>query len=171
MIAEAEDMAHPPVGAQARLTIESCRKQFVGMQAALHDGIDIARARHAAGGVGGGMAVVDLDDWDATEVFVRLRRRRGDPGRRTDQHREDQLRPERLHGAAQGGRVAGMDNGGPHRLALGGKREQSIELRARRAVAPRLIRIRHRLVHSGAPAGCAARSRRDRDLEHAVALV
>ena len=116
-----EGVAHAPLGAQPGLGGHDLAEQLVGVQAALHEHLDLARPRERRGRRGRGVAVLRGHDADAGEVGAVRLCHRADAGGRTDQHGHDQPAAGRLERAEQRVAVAGMRHragDGLERLAL-----------------------------------------------------
>ena len=103
------------VGAQAGAAAHDGAHQFVGVQAALHQQFGAPFARQLHGLVGGGVAVLDIDDLVRRDVEAELAGDFLDLGARPDQQRQDDAFFGGLDGAAQRAFVAGMGDGGRRR--------------------------------------------------------
>ena len=116
----------------ARVARDDRGHQLVGVQAALHQRLDLAGARHLDRLLGGGMAVLDGDDAVGRDVDALGRRRGADLRLGPDQHRHDEPAPRRLDRAEQRVAVAGMDDGG----GTGGALSAALDQRREAVVAP-----------------------------------
>jgi len=65
-------------------------QQFVGVQAAFHEDLDLTAFGHVRCQIGGGVAVRGVDDLDALQVQMGLAGSGLDFDARPDQHRHDE---------------------------------------------------------------------------------
>ena len=119
-----EAVADPARGPQAALAADHGAHEFVGVQAALHQRLGLARLHELDGRLGRRMAVRCVDDAHPGDILAERLRGRRDLGPRPDEDRLDQPELGRLEHGAQGGRVAGMRHGDLQlRKRLGGRHE------------------------------------------------
>ncbi len=109
---EHEDVAHPARGAQSAIGVHRLGEQLVGVQAALHQGSQLALAGHRHGLCGGAVAVRRFDQGQSGNVDVVVRRETADARRRSDQHCLDQPESRRIDRALERVHAAGMHD--PH---------------------------------------------------------
>ncbi len=118
-----KDMADAPLGAQALRRIHKVH-EFVGVQAAFHQGRDFALPRQGHCPFGSGMAVLGIYDFVGRQIDRRLLRCSTNLRFRPNQNRDDQLRPKSLDRGQQRKRVHGMHHGGANRLQPASLRDQ-----------------------------------------------
>ena len=94
-------MADAPRGAQACCRRHHRSHQLVGVQAAFHQRLDLAGARHRDCALSGRMAVFGIDDAVSRDIDLLRFCCRADLRLGPDQHRHDQLAPRGLEGAEQ----------------------------------------------------------------------
>ena len=85
-----EHVADPPRGAQTVFLGDHLAHQLVGMQAALHDSIDVAAMRELYRAGRRRVAMRLIDDLDAGQVELELLGQRANPLLRADQQRDHQ---------------------------------------------------------------------------------
>jgi hypothetical protein len=120
-------MADAPRGAQPGGTGHHRAHQLVGVQAALHQRLHLARAGHGHGLVGGFVAVLGVDDAHARQVGAGRLGHGMDLGLRPHQHRHDQPAPRRFQRTQQRIVVARVDHRGQHRRHVLAALEQARE--------------------------------------------
>ena len=121
-------MAETPRGAQARFAPDDRAQQLVGAERPLHQhlGAALAHQRHRL--LGGGMAVLHIDDLVGTDVELRRACGREDPFPRPHQDRHDDAQLRGVEGAGEGGLVARVRHGsGDGRQRLH-RRDQALEV-------------------------------------------
>ena len=104
-----EDVAHAPRGAQLFL-VDDRAHEFVGMEAAFHQRLDLVVARQRDGLRRGGVAVLGRHKFVGGEVEFGRRRSRADFCLGSDQHRDDELFLGGFDGAEQRDRIHRMDD-------------------------------------------------------------
>ena len=112
---EREDMAHPAFRAQAGFLVQYRGQQFIGVNFALHQHINLARPRQGDGLFGGGVAVGGIDKLDARKVQPCFSRRRRYLGPRSDKNRNNHTLCASLQRTLQRNGVAGVNDGGTDR--------------------------------------------------------
>ena len=125
---DGEDVADPPVGAQARRFCGDAAHQFVGVEAALHQQLALGLVNQLDGPCGCRLAMRGVDDLEARDIEIELRRDRLDLARRAHQDRLDDAGGGGFADAAQRGLVAGMHHHGHGRRHLLGGRDQTFIL-------------------------------------------
>ena len=103
-----EAMADAARSAQAAFAAHHSAHQLVCVQAAFHQGIDLAAQGHRDRRIGRGMAVRRIDDGDVREIDADLLRSRFDLRARADQRRCDE--------AQRGGRKGRLQRHGIGRM-------------------------------------------------------
>ena len=112
---ETENMRHAPPCSEGGAR-QHRMQQFIGMQTALHQQLDLACSRHIGGLVGGGMAVGNIDQLEFGNVQSGISGGLFDFGLGPHQDRNDQAMAEGIDGALQRFRIARMDDRTTHRF-------------------------------------------------------
>jgi hypothetical protein len=110
-----EDMAHTPGRAQLFL-FDDCAHEFVGVQAAFHQRLDLAVARQRDGFHGGRFAVLGRHQLVRGEVDFGRARRRAYFMLGPDENRDDELLLGGFDGADKRHGVYGVDDRGADRV-------------------------------------------------------
>ena len=123
-----EDVADAPAGAQPGLTLGDRAEKLVGMQAALHQQLGLARAHELDRFLGRLLTVRNIDDLDASDVETVRLGNASNPVLRSDQNGHDHVRFGRLQRSPERGLVAGMRDGSRERLQTLGRGHQAFVL-------------------------------------------
>ncbi len=103
--------------------------QLVGVQAALHEHLDIAAGGQLGRLFGSRMAVRHVDDFNTGQINAGLCGHMANTHFGTNQHRNDQAVAGRVHGAAERAFVARVHHGAAHGFQAFAQRQQVIEAR------------------------------------------
>jgi hypothetical protein len=106
-----EDVTDPALGAQAGGRGHHRAHHLVGVQGALHQGLQLAAARHGHRPLSRRVAVLGVDDAIGREIHPRGLGDETNAVLGPNQHRLDEPAPRRLDGTEQGVAVAGVHHG------------------------------------------------------------
>ena len=123
---EAKHMRHAPAGAQLGARQHGV-DQLVGVQAALHQHLDVAAGGQLGGFFCRRMAVRHRDDLNAGQVDAAFFSELAHARLGADQHRHDQAVARGVHGAAQRVNITGMNYRAAHRRHAIAQRQQFLE--------------------------------------------
>lgn len=133
-----EHVAQAPPGAQPRVGAHHLRQQLVGMQAALHQRLRVARAHQLDGARRRRMTVRRIHETIAGQVHTERRGEHRDSRHRADQHGHDDPGPGGGGRRVQRYLVAGMRDRDRHR-------PQRVATRNQRVVFLMRVQFGHRL--------------------------
>ena len=136
-------MRDAPLGAQRRRG-DHRMHQLVGVQAALHQHLDLAGGGQLGGAGGGGVAVLDRLDARVAQIQPGLLGQRADLRLRADQPRHDQAAPGGGQRAGQRGGVAGMHHAALHRRLPGQIGRPAVDPACQPGVGVEQVHLRQR---------------------------